>query len=149
MFDNFDFKSIQSQIHRVPNLVEQGKILESKGLYIKRTCLKATIGSLVEFETDIGEKSFGEVVSLNSDSCIVMPYEELSGINSSTRVSLLPRSDKASISENLLGRVIDYRGQPLDDLGVIKGPFEKRSLFSSPINPLKETSCNREFKFGD
>ena len=148
MFENWDFRSIQSQIQRVPNLVEQGKILESKGLVYKTNLSKATIGSLVEFETDLGEKSIGEVVSLNSNSCIVMPYEELSGINSSTRVSLLPRSDKASISESLLGRVIDYRGQPIDDLGPIKGPFEKRSLFSTPINPLKRPPVTESLSLG-
>ncbi len=148
MFDNFDFTSVQNKINRVPNTFEQGKILESKGLVYKTNLSKATIGSLVEFETDLGEKTIGEVVSLNADTCVVMPYEELAGINSSTRVSLLPRSDKVAVSENLLGRVINYRGEVLDDFGPVKGPFEKRSLFSSPINPLKRPPVKENLSLG-
>lgn len=148
MFEKFDFSSFQNHMKRVPNIIEHGKILESKGLVFTTSLSKATIGSLVEFKTDIGETTLGEVVSLNSSSCVVMPYEELSGINSSTRVTLLPRSDKTIVSNNLLGRVIDYRGQPLDDLGPIKGPFEKRALFSPPINPLKRPQVSECLSLG-
>ena len=147
-FDNFKFDQVSSRIKRIPNLLVEGKIIESKGLVYKTQLSKATIGSLVEFKTDTGYKCLGEVVSLEGHFCTVMPYEEISGINSATRVSLMPRSDKVALTENLLGRVVNYQGQPMDDFGVLKGPFEKRELFSPPINPLKRPPIKEHLSLG-
>jgi flagellum-specific ATP synthase len=36
----------------------------------------------------------------------------------------------------MLGRVIDFQGNPLDNKGPITGTFERRSIFGTPMNPL-------------
>jgi flagellum-specific ATP synthase len=67
---------------------------------------------------------------------MVMPYDEISGINSETKIHLKDIVTEIKISEEMLGRVIDFQGNPLDGKGPIGGVFEKRSIFGTPINPL-------------
>ena len=97
---------------------------------------KAVIGSNVEFVTEYGEKCLGEVVSISGKKCLTMPYEELAGVNSGTRVYLKDLTTTIKLSKNMLGRVIDFQGRPIDDKGPIT-EFESRSIFGRPINPLE------------
>lgn len=113
-----------------------GKILKSRGMVFESTLPRAILGSNVEFVAENGERSLGEVVAIQGQNCMVMPYNEISGINSETKIYLKDIVTEINISHNMLGRVIDFQGQPLDGKGPIVGPFEKRSIFGTPINPL-------------
>ena len=92
-FSHFDFQNAEKIIKNQRSYFEEGKILESRGLVYKTKLERATLGALVEFKTENGGKCLGEVVSIDRDFCTVMPYEELTGINSLTRVKILPSKD--------------------------------------------------------
>jgi len=113
-----------------------GKILKSRGMVFESSLPRAILGSNVEFVAENGERSLGEVVAIQGQHCMVMPYNEISGINSETKIYLKDIVTEINISPNMLGRVIDFQGQPLDGKGPIEGPFERRSIFGTPINPL-------------
>ncbi len=113
-----------------------GKICASKGTSYEVNLAKAPIGCNVEFETTFGDHFSGEVVGFNGSKCLVMPYEDNFGFNSETKVFLKEITSTINISEGLLGRVIDFRGVPMDGKGEVKGAFERRSVFNTPINPL-------------
>lgn len=113
-----------------------GKILGSKGMVYEASVPRAVLGSNVEFVAENGERSLGEVVAIQGQNCMVMPYNEISGINSETKIHLKDIVTEIRISPNMLGRVIDFQGNPMDGKGPIEGPFEKRSIFGTPINPL-------------
>ena len=114
-----------------------GKVESSKGLLYEVNLPRAVIGSTVEFITEFGEKCFGEVVSIEGNRCMAMPYQEIPGINSETRVYLKDLTTTIKVSHKYLGRIIDFQGNPIDG----KGPIEQedtevRSIFGAPINPL-------------
>lgn len=113
-----------------------GKIINSRGMVYEASVPRAVLGSNVEFIAENGEKSLGEVVSIQGQHCMVMPYNEISGINSETKIYLKDIVTEINISEQMLGRVIDFQGNPLDDKGPIGGPFKRRSIFGTPLNPL-------------
>ncbi len=113
-----------------------GKILGSKGMVYEASVPRAVLGSNVEFVAENGERSLGEVVAIQGQNCMVMPYNEISGINSETKIHLKDIVTEINISPNMLGRVIDFQGNPMDGKGPIEGPFEKRSIFGVPLNPL-------------
>lgn len=113
-----------------------GKIIASRGMVFEASVPRAILGSSVEFVAETGERSLGEVVAIQGQNCMVMPYNEISGINSQTKIHLREIVTEINVSKNFLGRVIDFQGNPLDGKGPIDGPFEKRSLFGSPLNPL-------------
>lgn len=113
-----------------------GKIISSRGMVYEASVPRAVLGSNVEFIAENGESSLGEVVAINGSNCMVMPYNEISGINSETKIHLKEIVTEIRISPNMLGRVIDFQGNPLDNKGPIEGPYEKRSIFGTPLNPL-------------
>jgi len=113
-----------------------GKILGSRGMVYEASVPRAVLGSNVEFVAENGERSMGEVVAIQGQNCMVMPYNEISGINSETKIHLKDIVTEIRISPNMLGRVIDFQGNPLDNKGPIEGPYEKRSIFGVPLNPL-------------
>ncbi len=121
--------------NRVP-YEKVGKIIASRGMVYEAAVPRAVLGSNVEFIAENGERSLGEVVAIQGSNCMVMPYNEISGINSETKIHLKEIVTEVRISSNMLGRVIDFQGNPIDNKGPIEGPYEKRSIFGTPLNPL-------------
>lgn len=113
-----------------------GKIISSKGMVYEASLPRAVIGANVEFVTEIGERCLGEVVGIDGHICKVMPYKELSGINSETKVFLKDLTTTIKVSESMLGRVLDFQGNPIDGKGPLGEAEEIRDIFGEPINPL-------------
>lgn len=114
-----------------------GKVHSNRGMLYEVNLARAVIGSNVEFVTEFGDRCLGEVVSINGNRCLAMPYEEISGINSETRVHLKELTTSIKISHGLLGRVVDFQCRPIDGKGPIDSDDqEMRSIFGAPINPL-------------
>ena len=91
----------------------------------------------------------GEVVSIKDNRCYVMPYEDVSGLNSETRVILKDCSTTIDVSDELLGRIIDYRCSPIDGKGDINATYsEKRNLYGGPINPMERPQINEVLNIG-
>lgn len=126
-----------------------GKVHSNKGGIYEINLSRAVIGSNVEFVTEFGDKCFGEVVGINGNRCMAMPYEELSGINSETRVYLKELTTTIKLSEGLLGRVIDFQGNPIDGKGPIEEEVDEiRSIFGEPINPLQRPPIRKPLDTG-
>lgn len=114
-----------------------GKVASSHGMLYEVNLSRAVIGSNVEFVTEFGDSCLGEVVAINGNKCMAMPYDEIPGINSETRVYLKELTTTFQVSDALIGRVIDFQGKPIDGKGPIDGTEgEMRSIFGQPINPL-------------
>lgn len=125
-----------------------GKVHSNKGMLYEINLPRAIIGSNVEFVTEFGERCLGEVVSIAGNRCMAMPYEEISGINSETRVYLRDLTTTIKISPSMLGRVIDFQGNPIDGKGPILGPYETRSIFGVPLNPLERPPIRQRMDTG-
>ena len=133
---DLNFKSVLRHIEsRIP-YEKIGKIIASRGMVYEAAVPRAVLGSNVEFIAENGERSLGEVVAIAGANCMVMPYDEISGINSETKIHLKDIVTEIQISPNMLGRVIDFQGNPLDNKGPIEGPYERRSIFGTALNPL-------------
>lgn len=132
-----DFKSIYRDFEVNTPYQNIGKILASHGMVYEATLPRAVIGCSVEFVTQAGERCLGEVVGIDKNRCKVMPYEDLVGINSETKVYLKELTTTIKVSPSMLGRVVDFQGNPIDGKGPIEGTLEYRSIFGTPINPLE------------
>jgi len=125
-----------------------GKIQSSTGNVYEVGLNKAIIGSNVEFVCENGERCFGEVVAIKNGKCLVVPYQDLTGINSETLVELKELTTTIEICDEFLGRVVDFMGNPIDGKGPIVGECETRSIYGEPINPLERTSITTPLDTG-
>lgn len=133
-----DLSSIHKNYEYSSPFQKIGKVFSNKGMVFEINLPRAPIGANVEFVTEFGEKSLGEVVGINGNRCMAMPYDELSGINSETRVYLKNLTTTIKISNGFLGRVIDFQGNPIDEKGPIDQiGVESRSIYGVALNPLQ------------
>jgi flagellum-specific ATP synthase len=136
MSKELDLQSIHKAYEYATPYQKIGKVCSNKGLVYEVNLARAVIGANVEFLTEFGEKCDGEVISILGNKCLVMPYDEISGINSETRVYLKDLTTTIKLSDGLLGRVVDFKCDPIDSLGIIDGDVELRSIFGEALNPL-------------
>ncbi len=138
MEKSLDLSSIHKNYEYASPFQKIGKVFANKGMVFEINLPKAPIGANVEFVTEFGDKSLGEVVGINGNRCMAMPYDELSGINSETRVYLKDLTTTIKISRGFLGRVIDFQGNPIDGKGPIEqSGVEARSIYGVALNPLQ------------
>lgn len=92
-------------------------------------------GEIAEIELKTGEVRRGRVLEVNRDKVLVQLFEGTAGLNvSESRVRFLGRGIELPVSLDMLGRIFDGLGRPID-----KGPEiipEKRlDINGNPINP--------------
>jgi flagellum-specific ATP synthase len=131
-----DFKSLYREFESKTPYQNIGKVITSRGMLYEASLPRAVIGANVEFQTAMGEKCLGEVVGIDGPKCLVMPYKELSGINSETKIFLRDLTTHIKVGENLLGRVLDFQANPIDNLGPITNLHELRDILGQTLNPL-------------
>ncbi|MBF0300201.1 MAG: EscN/YscN/HrcN family type III secretion system ATPase, partial [Oligoflexia bacterium] len=143
-----DLKPIIKQFEHTLPYQRIGKVFSCKGGVVEVNLSKAIIGTSVEFVTEIGEHVIGEVIGIRDNKCIVMPYHDVSGINSETLVYLRDLKNSIKISDDMVGRVLNFEALPIDDKGPIEGPFEVRTIFGEEINPLKRPAIREALDTG-
>ena len=90
---------------------------------------------LGEIELASGEKRRCKVLEVDGDDVVVQLYENAAGINlSNSKVRFLGRSMELGVSGDMLGRVFDGLGRPIDDGPEIL-PEERRDINGLPMNP--------------
>ena len=96
---------------------------------------KAAFDELVEIEDSSGGKRLARVLETGFGRAVVQVFEGTSGLSvSGTRAKFLGRTMELPVSDQLLGRVFDGLGKPLDGL---PDPVAKKFLDvnGAPINP--------------
>ena len=135
-----------------PMLVS-GRVTRVAGLVMEAVGLKLAVGSACTVPLPSGTKIEAEVVGFENDKLFLMPQSDVEGVVPGTRVypvevvQSLPRpgtvnhprrrpSDRGRhlpVGDELLGRVLDGAGRPLDNLG---------PLHSSHAAPLSVRAAN-------
>ncbi len=114
--------------------IASGKLVRVVGLTLEATGCKAPIGSLCTVETMSGDME-AEVVGFSGDNLFLMPSEQITGVLPGAKVTPLVGETGVPVGMELLGRVIDGVGNPLDGLGAIYTDH-KSSFVAQTINPL-------------
>src|SRR3989344_7393373 len=86
-----------------------------------------------------GSIKSGQVLDTSDDLVVVQVFEGTSGIDVNSTVRFLGETLKLAVSKGLLGRVLNGRGQPIDNgPGVI--PEKKLDIMGAAINPFSRAS---------
>ena len=127
---------------RVADASRSGKLVRVVGLTLEAKGIMAPLGAHCQVENvDYDTFVDAEVVGFHDDVLYLMPFTDPGGLGPGARVWVRSNHSKAGLGNNLLGRVIDGIGQPLDG----KGPVEYTdylSLEGLPINPMERGSID-------
>ncbi|MDP2559835.1 flagellar protein export ATPase FliI [Psychrobium sp. 1_MG-2023] len=126
--------------------VMSGKLRRVVGLTMEAVGCRAPVGSLCRVETLSGYIT-AEVVGFSGEVLYLMPSEELQGVLPGAKVEPLLGQKGLPVGLDLLGRVIDGVGKPLDGLGPIKAK-QHMSGKAEPINPLARRPISQPLDVG-
>jgi V/A-type H+-transporting ATPase subunit B len=94
-----------------------------------------TFNELAEIELASGEKRRCRVLEIDGTNALVQLFESSTGINlASSKVRFLGRSMELGVSEDMLSRVFDGLGRPIDN-GPDILPEERLDINGLPMNP--------------
>jgi V/A-type H+-transporting ATPase subunit B len=115
---------------------EYSTITEVNGpLIIVNKITNVKYDELVEIELSDGEKRRGQVLEVSEDKAIVQMFEGTTGIDiSNTKVRFLGRVIEIPVSTDMLGRIFDGSGRPIDN-GPEIIPEKRLDINGSPLNP--------------
>ncbi|HAN10024.1 MAG TPA: flagellar protein export ATPase FliI [Clostridiales bacterium] len=123
-----------------------GKVSQIVGLTIESTGPQATMGEVCKIYTE--EKHIlAEVVGFKSKNLLLMPLGDMQGVGPGNLVEATGEIFKINICDNILGRVLDGLGRPIDDLGDISHEVQCSVLNDCPT-PLKRNRITKPLELG-
>ncbi|GGY28858.1 FliI/YscN family ATPase [Paludibacterium paludis] len=106
-----------------------GLLLESRGP------AGAAVGEMCRIEMPQGSASLlAQVIGLNEDRLVLLPFARMHGLQSGSRVVALRRPLSVPVGDALLGRVVDAFCRPLDGAAAPRG--RERPVRADPAAPL-------------
>lgn len=91
-----------------------GSIVRTEGLTASVAGFPAPVGALVQIERQTGGPIDAEVIGFRDKETLIYPLSEMTGVRHGNRVRLVRTSRLLRVGNELLGRVIDARGQVMD-----------------------------------
>ncbi|HET6719688.1 MAG TPA: flagellar protein export ATPase FliI [Rhodocyclaceae bacterium] len=148
-------------------LKNSGQLTRINGLIMEATGLRLPLGANCLVQHGHGTSLEAEVVGFNGERLFLMPTDDIYGLSPGARVTPLeptppaPRYGQGSrlvrrsrdrtrqmpVGWELLGRVLDGAGRPLDSLGPIH-TAESRPLHARPVNPMSRAPIEQSLDVG-
>ena len=124
----------------------RGRVVDVTGLSITAAGLPVPLGAICRVGTDV-RFVYAEVVGFHENRTVLYPYGPLSGVRSGDAVTLRQSVPSVRVGEDLLGRVVDGLGQPLDDQSrpVLR---ERRSTIAPPVSALSRPPIDERLPTG-
>ncbi|MBK1735670.1 flagellar protein export ATPase FliI [Halorhodospira abdelmalekii] len=124
----------------------EGELRRMVGLTLEAEGCRAPLGARCTIE-DGGSGVEAEVVGFAGDRLYLMPTGDLNGVMPNARV--VPRGTAAQVrvGEELLGRVVDGEGRPIDGRGPLKAR-DRTPLMAEPVNPLQRAPIDTPLDVG-
>jgi flagellar protein export ATPase FliI len=145
-----NFGNYREQIRKAQTYRIKGKVKELTGLIVKAVVPNVHVGELCYIYVQRGAKAIkAEVVGFKGNDVLLMPLGELEGIGPGNDV--IPTGDclRVPVGDNLLGRVLDGLGDPID--ADTKGPLVVEDYYpvhNTPPDPLKRRRITQPISVG-
>ena len=125
-----------------------GSVSQFFGLVVESIGPDVFVGELCEIHSRTQRRPIrAEVIGLKEGKVLLMPYEDLHGISLGNEVIATGKAAYVPVGENLLGRVVDAFGAPLDG-HPLPGLTAQYPVYPQPINPLKRTRIQEILETG-
>lgn len=128
--------------------VEEGRLVNVIGLLLEAEVCAASIGDTFSIvDTSASRTLEAEVVGFAKGHALLMPFGEVHGLRIGSPMRRLGNVATVPVGRQLIGRVVDAFGEPLDDRPLGSLPAT-RSLHGAPRNPLRRRPVDQTFSVG-
>lgn len=130
-----------------PKLIVEGVLRRTVGLAMEAEGCHAELGGRCDVVAADGRRVETEVVGFSGERLFLMPVNEMRGVRPNARVIPVSGTPEVIVGDELLGRVLDGRGYPLDGGGPFKSG-QRVPLFGKSINPLMRQPIRSQLDVG-
>jgi ATP synthase in type III secretion protein N len=148
MEQNPSFDKLMSHLEDVELTTVHGRITEVVGMLIRAVVPQVKMGEVCLIKRDI-EPLMAEVVGFTKEEVLLSPVGDMKGIGPSSEVIPMRMPFHIKVGSNLLGRVLNGMGQPIDE--DVKGPLELEESFpiiNPPPDPMKRQLITKPLSVG-
>ncbi|MAJ28850.1 EscN/YscN/HrcN family type III secretion system ATPase [bacterium TMED181] len=125
----------------------QGRVVAVTGVLVEAEGLSLPVGAECEIVSRSGVKTLAEVVGFSGETTHLLPGSGIDGIGPRDSVTHNGEVPSVPVSEGLLGRVIDARGNPIDGLGPITNGV-RFPIHNEPVPALKRCLIDQSMSTG-
>ncbi len=123
-----NLKPYYEKLARIETCRWTGSVTELVGLLVESKGPEAAVGDFCEIATRAGRVIRTQVIGFRDGHVLSMPLEETDGLHLGDPIVARKEDARMEAGPQLLGRVIDGFGKPLDDLGPIIGGGSRTSF---------------------
>src|SRR5258707_1291612 len=109
-----------------------GSVQSISGLTIEASDLPLPLGSLCRINSFGGRTATAEVIGFQNDRTLLMPLSTTTGAARGDRIENLTSAPRIGCSDQLLGRVVNGFGKPIDGKGTLN-ITESRRIDSAAV----------------
>jgi FliI/YscN family ATPase len=143
----FDLNPYILQVHNSPLLPWTGEIVEVVGMLLASRGPAVAVGDFCEVLTSSGRRIRTQVIGFRNGQVLSMPLEEIDGIQLHDPIIARPGESLVPVGPDLIGRVIDGFGRPIDRKASIR-PEAHYPLYHSPGSPMDREHIDRQIETG-
>src|SRR5271165_5489951 len=143
-------QAFQEKLARMDTFQWTGQITEMIGLLVESKGPAAAVGDFCEIRTRDGRTIRTQVIGFREGRVLSMPLEETDGLQLGDTISARRDDARIAVGPELLGRVLDGFGQPMDGLGPLRawesgglgasgpgsGALSSNLIYKAPPGPL-------------
>jgi flagellum-specific ATP synthase len=123
-----------------------GQVARVVGLNLEVVGVETAIGDAVAIDTPVGHLP-AEVVAIRDDGAVCMPFGDLTGVRAGAAVEATGKPLTVPIGHELLGRVLDGLGRPIDGGPRLDG-LTRVSVEGIPPHPLRRAAVDQPLPLG-
>ena len=131
--------SLAEYIAAVPTIEPMlltGRVRELAGLLIASQGPAAAVNDFCEIFTSGGQSIRAQVIGFRDGRVLLMPLEQTTGLQAGDMIVARPEAARVEVSQQLLGRVLDGFGKPMDG-GAAIALERLYDLHAQPPGPLE------------
>jgi type III secretion protein N (ATPase) len=116
-----DIDDIRARLSHAPAIRPEGRVLSVTGLGLRVAMPGARIGDVIRIERRSGTSVDAEIIGFDGGQAVAVPLGTLSGVGPDEPVRATGAPLQIAAGKELLGRVIDGLGRPLDGMPLPHG----------------------------
>ncbi len=142
------FEPYFTRLHHADLMKVNGRVSQVIGLVIESIGPNCFLGEVCRVKARNGEDlCLSEVVGFRNNRVLSMVLGDAGRVSPGSEIVATGHALSASVSNKLLGRVIDGLGKPIDGKGPIDAA-ERRSIYAPPPNPLERKRISKPIATG-
>lgn len=126
----------------------RGRVTDLIGLLIRANVPGARVGEVCLIRSPHQARSLkAEVIGFRGSEVVLMPLGDISDVATGAEVVSTGKSMRVRVGDNLLGRVLNGLGEPIDSLGAVENSTEY-DVMSTPPDPMSRERVTKPFATG-